>query len=48
VAAGRVRLDGAPYAWEADEMAFWLRESPADAGEVDRERERVRFTYDRA
>jgi len=47
VAAGRVRLDGAPYAWEADEMAFWLRESPADAGEVDRERERVRFTYDR-
>lgn len=47
VADGRVRMDGAPYAWEADEMAYWLRESPADAGEVERERERVRFTIDR-
>jgi acetoin utilization deacetylase AcuC-like enzyme len=42
--AGRVRIDGQPYAWEADEMAYWLRESPADPGEVERERERVRFT----
>ena len=42
---GRVSLDGAPYAWEADEMVFWLRETPADAGEVERERDRVRFTY---
>ncbi|HET8541706.1 MAG TPA: histone deacetylase [Anaeromyxobacter sp.] len=41
---GRVLMDGAPYAWEADEMAYWLRESPADAGEVERERERVKFT----
>jgi len=41
---GRVLLDGAPYAWEADEMVYWLRESPADAGEVERERERVKFT----
>jgi acetoin utilization deacetylase AcuC-like enzyme len=48
VAAGRVRLDGAPYAWEADEMASWLREPPVDAGEVERERDRVRFTYERA
>jgi acetoin utilization deacetylase AcuC-like enzyme len=48
VAEGKVRMNGAPYAWEADEMAFWLRESPADAGEVERERERVRFTYDRS
>ncbi len=48
VAEGKVRMNGAPYAWEADEMAFWLRESPADAGEVEREREQVRFTYDRA
>jgi hypothetical protein len=47
VAEGKVRLDGAPYAWEAEEMAYWLRESPADAGEVERERERVRFTYRR-
>jgi acetoin utilization deacetylase AcuC-like enzyme len=45
VAEGRVLLDGRPYAWEADEMAYWLRESPADAGEVERERERVSFTY---
>jgi acetoin utilization deacetylase AcuC-like enzyme len=44
VSEGRVLLDGKPYVWEADEMAYWLRESPADAGEVERERERVRFT----
>lgn len=40
---GRVRMNGEPYAWEADEMAYWLRESPADPGEVDRARLRVRF-----
>ncbi len=44
VAEGRVRMDGEPYTWEADEMAYWLRESPADAGEVERERERVHFS----
>jgi acetoin utilization deacetylase AcuC-like enzyme len=44
VAEGRARMDDRPYAWEADEMAYWLRESPADAGEVERERERVRFS----
>ena len=44
VAEGRVLMDGRPYAWEADEMAYWLRESPADAGEVERERETVKFT----
>jgi hypothetical protein len=48
IAEGKVRMDGAPYAWEADEMAYWLRESPAEPGEVERERERVRFTLDRA
>jgi hypothetical protein len=47
VAEGKVRMDGAPYLWEADEMAYWLRESPADPGEVERERDRVRFTYER-
>jgi acetoin utilization deacetylase AcuC-like enzyme len=47
VAAGDVKLDGAPYAWEADEMAYWLREAPIEAGEVERERDRVRFTYER-
>jgi acetoin utilization deacetylase AcuC-like enzyme len=45
VAEGRVLLDGKPYAWEADEMAYWLRESPSEPGEVERERERVSFTY---
>ena len=47
VAAGQVRLDGAPYAWEADEMAYWLREPPVEAGEVELERDLVRFTYER-
>jgi len=41
---GRVLMNGNPYAWEADEMAFWLRESPAEPGEVAAERERVKFT----
>ena len=44
LARGRVLMDGEPYAWEADEMAYWLRESPSEPGEVERERERVRFT----
>ncbi len=41
---GRVRLEGAPYGWEADEMAYWLRELPSRRPEVERERDRVRFT----
>ncbi len=48
VAEGRVRLDGRPYAWEPDEMVYWLRESPADPGEVEREASRIRFTVDPA
>lgn len=44
ISEGRVRMNGEPYEWEADEMAHWLREQPTDAGEVARERERVRFT----
>ncbi len=47
LAEGKVRLDGAPYRWEADEMVYWLRESPIEAGEVELERDRVRFSYDR-
>lgn len=43
VSEGRVLMNGAPYVWEADEMAYWLRESPSEPGEVERERERVRF-----
>ncbi len=45
ISEGRVLMNGAPYAWEADEMAFWLREPPEEVGEVAQERERVRFTY---
>jgi acetoin utilization deacetylase AcuC-like enzyme len=43
---GRVRLDGAPYAWEADEMVLWLSpRSERDRAEaVARERDRARFT----
>jgi acetoin utilization deacetylase AcuC-like enzyme len=44
ISEGRVLMNGAPYAWEADEMAYWLRESPAEPGEAERERERVKFT----
>lgn len=41
---GRILMNGEAYAWEADEMAYWLREPAAEPREVDRERERVHFT----
>jgi len=44
MAEGRVRLNGEPYAWEADEMAFWLRRPAAPDPRVAEERERCRFT----
>lgn len=44
VADGKVHLGGTPYQWEADEMVYWLRESPADAGEVDRVKALTSFT----
>lgn len=44
VSEGRVLMDGRPYTWEAEEMVFWLRENPAEPGEVAHERDRVRFT----
>jgi acetoin utilization deacetylase AcuC-like enzyme len=44
VTDGRVLMNGQPYAWEADEMAYWLRESPDEPGEVALERGRVHFT----
>jgi hypothetical protein len=37
-------MNDVPYVWEADEMAYWLRESPSEPGEAERERERVHFT----
>jgi len=45
VADGRVLLNGQPYAWEADEMAFWLRDVPLDDEERLREGARSRFTF---
>ena len=46
VAGGLALLNGAPYSWEADEMALWLKPPPAPDREarVARERERCRFT----
>jgi acetoin utilization deacetylase AcuC-like enzyme len=43
VSEGRVLLDGQPYTWEADEMVFWLGESPSPPGEAEHERERCHF-----
>jgi len=43
VEEGRVWLDGMPYAWEADEMALWLRDPPGDPAATAAERERARF-----
>jgi hypothetical protein len=48
LASGRVRLNGAPYAWEADEMVRWLRPHPSDEAAVAAERDRVRFTVEAA
>jgi hypothetical protein len=44
IAEGKVLLGDAPYAWETDEMVYWLRESPADAGEVERVKALTHFT----
>jgi hypothetical protein len=44
VADGKIYLGDQPYQWEADEMVYWLRESPADAGEVDRVKALTHFT----
>lgn len=43
-AEGRLRMNGEPYTWEADEMVFWLEKGPLDEAAVADERERVRFT----
>jgi len=44
MAEGRVRLNGEPYAWEADEMAYWLRSEAPPDDLVAVERDRVRFS----
>ena len=43
-ADGRLRMNGEPHTWEAEEMVFWLGRSPLDEAAVAEERERVRFT----
>jgi acetoin utilization deacetylase AcuC-like enzyme len=47
VSEGKVRLNGEPYRWEADEMALWLGGSESDEAETKLERERARFTWER-
>jgi acetoin utilization deacetylase AcuC-like enzyme len=43
-AEGRLRMNGEPCTWEAEEMVFWLSNSPLDERAVADERTRVRFT----
>jgi hypothetical protein len=43
---GRVRMNGAPYRWEPDEMVRWLKARPVDEEAIRAERERVKFTLD--
>ena len=47
VANGAVRMNGAPYRWEADEMVLWF-ERPAAPAKATPEGEPIRFTYGRA
>ncbi|MFZ5470529.1 MAG: histone deacetylase, partial [Myxococcota bacterium] len=47
VAQGRVRLDGKPYQWEADDMVYWLsRDEKQAEAEIAAERERAHFTVE--
>lgn len=46
LAEGRVRMNGEPYAWEADDMVFWLDGSPYPDPAAFEERDRVSFTLD--
>ncbi|MCA9596064.1 MAG: histone deacetylase [Myxococcales bacterium] len=43
VAEGRVRLNGEPYTWEADEMVYWLAPHDADAGAIAEARDAAKF-----
>lgn len=44
LADGKVLMNGDPYAWEADEMVFWLDDRPEDVAAIEAERQRVRFS----
>ena len=46
VAAGQARMNGQPYQWEADDVAYRLRDPPHDEDQVMAEKARVRFTLD--
>jgi acetoin utilization deacetylase AcuC-like enzyme len=43
VAGGRVRMNGQPYAWEAEPMVYWLDGRSVDDATATAERDRVRF-----
>ncbi len=43
LAEGRVRMNGEPYTWEADEMVYYLDGRKPDAARVASERDRVKF-----
>lgn len=46
VADGRVRCNGEPYRWEAEDMVAWVEPRPVDEAVARREAERSRFTID--
>lgn len=46
VSEGRVRNNGQPYAWEAEDMVYWLEPRPADEHLAREEAARCRFTID--
>ena len=43
VTEGRVLLNGAPYAWEADEMVKWVEPRAEDRAAVEAEKARSHF-----
>lgn len=43
-ADGRVRLNGKPYAWEAEDMVYWMKPRPTDEAAAQEEAERSHFT----
>ncbi len=45
LAEGRVMLNGAPYAWEAEEMIAWLKPRDTDRSLIDAERDHSHFTF---
>jgi acetoin utilization deacetylase AcuC-like enzyme len=44
VAEGRIRLNGAPYRWETDEMVRWLEPRPDDRAAIDKAKAVSHFT----